>query len=135
MSKEDDNQNYKTIEFQGKAAARAFKSLPLELQLSFMQQLDRVSYGKDPTIKIEHLAESVGPGAIELKENGSPAYRCVYYNKEPGKVWVLHAFVKTTNQSDQKNLATAKGRLKALKATLKKGKPKAGKKKQEKDKS
>jgi phage-related protein len=133
MSQDEDNQNQKTIDFEGKAALKALRSLPQEIQLSFMYQLERITYGKAPTIKIDHLTESVGLGAIELKLNGSPAFRCVYYNKAPGKVWVIHAFVKTTNKSDKKNLATAKARLKALKATLRKEELEAVKNKQEKD--
>ncbi len=57
----------------------------------------------------------VGPGAIELIENGSPAYRAVYCCKYLETVFVLHAFTKTTNGVDRKELDTAKERYGKMK--------------------
>lgn len=103
----------KEVDYANKAARREFDALPEEHRIAFMHSLNLVAYGLPPGLKIDHL-ESVGSGVIELKINGSPAYRCVYYNKVPGKVIVLHAAVKTTNGPDPKILKTAKKRLKAL---------------------
>ncbi|MEF3205293.1 type II toxin-antitoxin system RelE/ParE family toxin [Klebsiella quasipneumoniae subsp. similipneumoniae] len=47
--------------------------------------------------------------------NGSPAYRCVYTIKSPGKVIVLRVFKKTTNGPARKDLEVVKQRLKNLK--------------------
>ncbi|WP_354270804.1 type II toxin-antitoxin system RelE/ParE family toxin [Escherichia coli] len=52
---------------------------------------------------------------MELKINGSHAYRCVYYTKSPGKVVVLRFFKKTTNGPARKDLEVVKQRLKNLK--------------------
>lgn len=76
--------------------------------------------GKDPFSKFRHIAESVGPGAIELIENGRPAYRTVYVAKSEDAVYILHSFTKTTNGVDRKAMATAKKRYKDMVAERKK---------------
>lgn len=48
-------------------------------------------------------------------ENGSPAFRAVYCCKYLNTVFVLHAFEKTTNGVDQKEMDTAKARYKEMK--------------------
>lgn len=93
-------------------AEKELKALPETHQISFMHSLNLVANGIDPTLKIDHL-ESVGAGVIELKINGRPAFRCIYYNKLPAKVVVVHATPKTTNGSDPKILKLVKQRLKA----------------------
>jgi phage-related protein len=98
-------------------AEKAMKSLPEEHQVSFMHNLDLVASGMDPTMEIDHL-ESAGAGVIELKINGRPAFRCIYYNKLPGKVVVVHATPKTTNGSDPKILRLVKQRLKTYLSRL-----------------
>ena len=60
------------------------------------------------------MTETVGPGAIELIENGSPAYRAVYCVKYLDTVFVLHAFEKTTNGVDHKEMAAAAKRYKEM---------------------
>ena len=48
-------------------------------------------------------------------ENGSPAYRAVFCVKYLDTVFVLHAFEKTTNGVDHKEMATAAKRYKEMK--------------------
>lgn len=96
---------------------KELKSLPEAHQISFMHNLNLVANGIDPTLGIDHL-ESAGAGVIELKINGRPAFRCIYYNKLPTKVLVVHATLKTTNGSDPKILKLVKQRLKAYLSKL-----------------
>jgi phage-related protein len=49
-----------------------------------------------------------------LIENGSPAYRAVYCVKYLDAVFVLHAFEKTTNGVDHKEMAAAAKRYKEM---------------------
>ncbi|WP_416456029.1 type II toxin-antitoxin system RelE/ParE family toxin [Saccharophagus degradans] len=49
---------------------------------------------------------------MELKINGSPAFRCVYVAKYLNTVVVLHSFTKTTNGVDRKAMKIAEQRLK-----------------------
>lgn len=101
----------KEVVFYSAGTKREFNSLPEEHQISFLHNLDMVANGMDPTLKIDHL-EVTGAGVIELKINGRPAFRCIYYNKLPGQVVVLHATEKTTNGTDRKILKLVKQRLK-----------------------
>jgi len=82
-----------------------------KVAIAFITQLEgRLAFNLDPTISIDHL----GDGVIELRINGSPAFRCVYTMKVPAKVIVLHTFAKTTEGSDLKNVRLAKKRAKQL---------------------
>lgn len=93
---------------------KELKTLPIDKALAFLHSLSLVAVGIEPELKIEHLT-TVAPGVIELKINGSPAYRCVYHNKIPGKVVVLRFFKKTTNGVAKHDLDVARKRLKQLK--------------------
>lgn len=101
----------KPIRFANKQAEKAFeKSFPKSTNALFSGELEGViAYGLMPTIESEPLPG----GVIELKKNGSPAYRCVYKVLEDVIV-IVHAFKKTTNGSDKKNMETLEQRLRNL---------------------
>jgi phage-related protein len=103
------------FEFISEAAKRAYLALPRDIQYQFGTDLNAVQHGKEPLSKHKVLTESVGPGAIELIENGSPAYRAVYCCKYLNTVFILHAFEKTTEGVDQPAMETAKARYKEMK--------------------
>nr|WP_180317244.1 type II toxin-antitoxin system RelE/ParE family toxin [Delftia acidovorans] len=107
---EADESLIRTVTFHSKQAKKDFYGIPpRDVIISFITQLEsRLAVGLSPTIPITHL----GDGVIELKVNGSPAYRCVYTMKQPGKVVVLHTFAKTTNGPDVPNVRLAKQRAK-----------------------
>lgn len=107
----------KRFAFVSDAAEREYKDLPEYIQDEFGKDLRRIQYGQDPELTIEHL-NSVGAGVVELKINGSPAFRCVYVTKYLDTVVVLHSFTKTTNGVDRKAMKIAEQRLKDLKAEL-----------------
>lgn len=101
----------KKLVFINAQAEKAFKGLPKAEQIGFIFQLETlIANGCSPLLRIDHLPNDT----IELKMNGRPAYRCVYYNKLPNEVVVVHAFKKTTNGSDRKNLDTVALRMKAI---------------------
>ncbi|WP_159299229.1 type II toxin-antitoxin system RelE/ParE family toxin [Pseudomonas chlororaphis] len=77
-----------------------------------------IAHNRAPICKVAYL-DDIGPGITELKINGRPAYRCVFYTKEDGKVYVLHATEKTTNGSDRQLKNVVELRYKRLKAELK----------------
>src|SRR5437868_14024526 len=97
----------KNFRFVNKAAKKAFLKLPKEVQLQFSTDLNAVCQGERPFSEFKDIADSVGPGAIELIENGSPAYRAVYCAKYMDTVFILHAFTKTANGVDRRNMKTA----------------------------
>jgi phage-related protein len=107
----------KRFAFVSDAAEREYKDLPEDIQDEFGKDLRRIQYGQDPELAIEHL-NSIGAGVVELKINGSPAFRCVYVAKYLDTVVVLHSFTKTTNGVDRQAMKVAEQRLKDLKAEL-----------------
>lgn len=102
----------KRIDLDKPGVKKEIQSIPTEIALMFLHSLRLVAAGEKPELEVESLNAPVGRGALELKINGSPAYRCIYSNKDPEKVVVLHVFAKTTNGPALKNYKTAKGRLK-----------------------
>ena len=132
----------KTLEFINTATKKAFDSLPQEIKKQFLTDLNAVQNNTKPFSKFKDISGSVDSGAIELIENGSPAYRLVYCAKYLNSIHVLHAFEKTTEGVDQKEMNTAKGRYKLMMAkvraenkklkTLKKLNPKKKQKKKKK---
>ncbi|MEY8251327.1 MAG: type II toxin-antitoxin system RelE/ParE family toxin [Colwellia sp.] len=96
------------------AALKAFKGLPEDIQLQFTLDLNAIAQDERPYSDFKDISGSVGKGAIELIENGSPAFRVVYCVKYLGTVFVLHAFTKTTNGVDKPAMDTAAKRYKDM---------------------
>jgi len=103
----------KSFAFVSQAAEREFKELPLKIQERFLLDLKAIAIGSRPFSSFESLT-NVGAGVIELKKNGSPAYRCVYVAKYNETVYVLHSFAKTTNGVDRKAMSTIASRYKEI---------------------
>lgn len=110
----------KIFRFINKQSLKEFKALPAHIQKRFAGDLNAICQGKKPFSKIKHLTQSVGIGAIELIENGRPAYRTIYVAKFKDVLYVLHSFTKTTNGVDKKAMATAKRRYKTMRDRVKK---------------
>jgi phage-related protein len=113
----------KQFAFVSDAAEREYKALPKEVQQEFGTSLRAVQDNKKPFLDIEPL-NGIGAGVIELKINGSPAFRCVYIAKFMNAVIVLHSFTKTTNGVDRKAMNTLKLRYKELQSELREMKKK-----------
>jgi phage-related protein len=104
----------KKFKFINEASKKEFLSLPQEVMSQFGSDLNAVQQGKRPFSDIKDISSSVGTGAIELIENGSPAYRAVYCAKYLDTVYILHSFVKTTNGVDRAAMKTAEMRYKLM---------------------
>jgi phage-related protein len=104
----------KELRFINKQSLKEFKALPDHIQKRFALDLNAVCQDRQPFSKFKHISDSVGIGAIELIENGRPAYRTIYVAKYNDTVYILHSFTKTTNGVDRKAMATAKKRYKAM---------------------
>lgn len=103
-----------SVRFCNKQAEKAFlDDLPKPIQKTFFIDIDAIRRGKDPVAsKVDRLS-AIDSSVIELKINGRPAFRCVYVIKA-GELIILHAFVKTTNGPDKKNIETARLRYKSI---------------------
>jgi phage-related protein len=109
----------KKFEFVSEAAKREYKALPESIQDTFGKDLRLIQFDCDPLTPVRRLND-IEIGVIELKVNGSPAYRCVYITKYLNTVFVLHSFEKTTNGTDRPAMNVARSRLKELKARVRK---------------
>jgi phage-related protein len=99
-----------------KAAVKALKKLPKDVQEDFVTAIENIRDGRDPDMLFEHL-NKLGKnvkGVIELKINGSPAYRMVYVAKFNNTLYMLHAFTKTSEKADKKALDTVVNRYKDI---------------------
>lgn len=105
--------------FVNAAARREYLDLPDEVKSEFGTSLRAVQENKKPFLPITPLP-GLGAGVIELKINGSPAFRCVYIAKHFDTVFVLHSFEKTTNGIDRQAMKTTLARYKELRAELRK---------------
>lgn len=110
----------KEFRFVNKQSLKEFNALPRKIQERFAADLNEICQGKSPYSAFKHIASSVGVGAIELIENGRPAYCTVYVAKHKQMVYVLHTFTKKTNGVDRKAMATARQRYKIMVADLQK---------------
>lgn len=112
----------KDFRFINAAAKRAFLALPRSIQRQFGSDLNAVQQGHRPFSEFKDISKTVGPGAIELIENGSPAYRAVYCAKYLDRVYILHAFTKSTKRVDRQAMATAKLRYQEMMREVQEGK-------------
>ena len=103
----------KKIAHINKQAEKEFMRLPEDEREAFKFSLTQVQKGKKPALEIDHL-NTIGKGVVELKINGSPAYRCIYYAKHKDVVVVLGSFTKTTNGVDKRIIDTCKRRYKQM---------------------
>ena len=109
----------KKFKFINNQSKKEFLALPEVIQKRFANDLNAICQDKEPFSKFKHLKDSVGVGAVELIENGRPAYRTVYVAKFADTVFILHSFTKTTNGVDRKAMDTAKKRYKLMMKEIK----------------
>jgi phage-related protein len=109
----------KKFKFINTQSKKEFLALPDKIQKRFANDLNAICQNKEPFSKFKHLKESVGIGAVELIENGRPAYRTIYVAKFADTVFILHSFTKTTNGVDKQAMDTAKKRYKLMQNEIK----------------
>jgi len=109
----------KDFRFINKRSLKEFETLPDKIKKRFALDLNAICQGKAPFSKFKSVSDSVGAGAMELIENGRPAYRTIYVAKFNDAIYILHSFTKTTNGVDRKAMSTAKRRYKDMVAERK----------------
>jgi phage-related protein len=107
----------KKFKYVNEGAKRAFMDLPTDTRINFSAEIRRVQEGEDPLDDFKVL-KGEWKGVIELRENGSPAYRAIYCAKHLDTVYILHAFTKTSEKADQKEMDTALSRYKEMMADV-----------------
>jgi phage-related protein len=103
-----------------KGVIKAMKAAPETTRDRFILGLDFLSNNMEPPSTVSPLG-ALGPDVYELKENGRPAWRCVYYTGVKGVIYVLYVGAKTAGGVDRQLMSTVEQRLKALIAAIKAG--------------
>ena len=94
-------------------AEREYLALPREVRKSGGFQLKRVQEGKEP-LDWKPMP-SVGKGVCEIRIwERAGTYRIIYFVQSKTGVYVLHAFVKKTQQTAQRDIDLARKRLKEV---------------------
>lgn len=89
------------------------RDFPPEARHRAGYQLWLVQQGDDPT-DWKPMA-TVGPGVREIRIKCSDgAFRVFYVVNRPEAIYVLHAFKKTTQQTEKRDIDLAAARLKSL---------------------
>ena len=103
----------KPLRFAGDAKKR-FNAFSAHAKREAGYQLHRVQAGRQPT-DFKPMP-SIGPGAEELRvwDDGSRTDRVIYTAKLMDAVYVLHAFQKTSQRTEKRDIELARRRLKEL---------------------
>lgn len=102
----------KLVDFRG-SSEKDISGFPRIIRDRVIYQLDLLKHGDDPTdLK---PVKTVGPGVNEFRVRGKEgAFRVFYVANRSGAICVLHAFQKTTEKTEKRDIDLAKVRLKSL---------------------
>lgn len=102
----------KEVEFVG-SSLEDIRDFPDEAMKEVGYQIDRVQHGLEP-VDWKPM-KTVGPGVMEIRVKCSDgAFRVFYVTNRPDAVYVLHAFRKTTQKTEKRDIDLAKARLNSL---------------------
>lgn len=112
-NKKSDDQGHDPIAvvFQGDSR-RVLQGFPDEVKSDLGYALYRLQLGQVPPDR--KPVQTVGPGVYELREGDARAWYRVLYVRREKVIQVLHCFEKRSNTIEQKDIETAKARLKRV---------------------
>jgi phage-related protein len=99
------------VVFQG-GSRQALQGFPDGIKGDIGYALERVQRGQTPPDR--KLVREVGAGVYELREQDARAWYRVLYIRREKVIQVLHCFEKRSNAIEQKDIETAKTRLKRV---------------------
>jgi phage-related protein len=103
-------------------AKEVLSAFPETVKGVFGYTLRRLQKGLLPDCDARRM-ESVGKGVWELKTADERTwYRVIYLTRIGDKLFVLHAFEKSSRKTDRRDLEVAKSRLRSVLAELRKSK-------------
>ena len=91
---------------------RALRSFPSGVRQDLGYALYQLQLGQNPPDR--KPVRTVGPGVYELREQDADKWYRVLYAREGGSIHVLHCFEKRSNAIEQKDIETARARLKRV---------------------
>lgn len=102
----------KPIEWLG-SSKQDLRNFPTVARQRAGYQLELIQVGEEPSDW--KSMESVGPGTREIRIKGRDgAFRVFYVVSRPEAIYVLHAFRKTTEKTEKRDIDLAKARYKLL---------------------
>jgi phage-related protein len=107
----DDNKRIVPLAFQGDSI-RALRGFPAGVRQDLGYALYQLQLGQTPLDR--KPVRIVGPGVYELREQDAQRWYRVLYVREGGTIHVLHCFEKRSNAIEQKDIETARTRLKRV---------------------
>lgn len=88
---------------------------PDAIREDLVDAIARLERGHKLSMPLSKPMPSIGKGVHELRfKDRSGIYRVIYVLAGASKIWLLHAFKKTTQTTALKDLAIAKERLKKV---------------------
>ena len=106
-----DSQKLVPVVFQGDSR-RALRAFPGSIQGDLGYALYRLQLGQTPPDR--KAVREVGAGVYELREEDARTWYRVLYVRQAMVIQVLHCFEKRSNSIEQKDIETAKVRLKRV---------------------
>jgi phage-related protein len=97
--------------FQGDSK-RVLQSFPDGVRNDLGYALYRLQLGQ--TLPDRKAVQAVGAGVYELRDGDARAWYRILYSRREKVIQVLHCFEKRTNAIEQKDIQTAKARLKRV---------------------
>lgn len=102
----------KPVEFVG-SSKKDLREFPTDARLAAGYQIEILQYGGEPD-DFKPM-KTVGSGVYEIRiECEDGAFRVFYVVNRPEAVYVLHAFKKTTQKTEKRDIDLAKDRYKSL---------------------
>ncbi len=106
-----------TISWEGDSLS-VLREFPEDVRSELGVGLRQLQQGKRPELDCRPM-QSVGPGVFELKtQDDRTWYRVLYLSKIDGVIYVLHSFEKQSAKTPERDLSTARTRLKLVRQRL-----------------
>ena len=107
----EDDKPLVPLAFQG-GSIGALRGFPAGVRQDLGYGLYQLQLGQTPLDR--KPVRTVGPGVYELREQDAEKWYRVLYVREGGTIHVLHCFEKRSNAIEQKDIETARTRLKRV---------------------
>lgn len=107
----DDDKPLVPLVFQG-GSIRALRGFPAGVRQDLGYALYRLQLGQAASDR--KPVSTVGPGVCELREQDAKTWYRILYVRRAETIHVLHCFEKRSNTIEQKDIETAKSRLKRV---------------------
>ena len=112
-----EDQHPTAIHWEGNSKA-VLSDFPAEVKATLGYSLRRLQNGQTPTCDTRAMS-SIGSGVWELKTDDARTwYRLLYLSKIGNVIYVLHAFEKASTKTSQRDIDTAKARLKEVRQRI-----------------